>query len=97
MLWKESNVLSCVQVGPFVEATHSAIEKGDIDSTPAEIFQAEFIGRLREFLDNSPGSVILLVPGTRDILSDHAVFPQPELPRELSNDPVRAHRTCSDA
>lgn len=76
------------QTGPFIDATHPAIKVGDVDATPREMFQAELVNRLRDFLDASPGSTILLVPSTRDILSDHAVFPQCELPRALCNDPV---------
>ncbi|KAI0632173.1 DNA polymerase alpha, subunit B [Trametes polyzona] len=74
-------------VGPFVDAAHPAIKTGEVDVSPQEIFQTELVTRLQEFLDASPGSTVLLVPSVRDVLSDHAVFPQCELPRALCNDP----------
>ncbi|KAI0720520.1 DNA polymerase alpha, subunit B [Cerioporus squamosus] len=74
-------------VGPFVDATHPSMKVGDVVATPADMFRTEFVGRLRDFLDSSPGSLVLLVPSVRDILSDHAVFPQCELSRTLCNDP----------
>ncbi|PIL22596.1 hypothetical protein GSI_15285 [Ganoderma sinense ZZ0214-1] len=66
-------------VGPFIDASHPSIKVGDIDSTPEEMFRTLFWSRLSEFLDSSPSSCVLLVPSTRDILSHHAVFPQPQL------------------
>ncbi|KAI0766425.1 DNA polymerase alpha, subunit B [Trametes elegans] len=74
-------------VGPFIDATHPAIKAGDVEVPPREMFATHFADRLGEFLDASPGSIALLVPSPRDILSDHAVFPQNELPRALSSDP----------
>ncbi|RPD62451.1 DNA polymerase alpha, subunit B [Lentinus tigrinus ALCF2SS1-7] len=74
-------------VGPFIDATHPSIKIGDVDATPADMFKTEFVDRLRDFLDSSPGSLVLLVPSVRDILSDHAVFPQCELSRTFCNDP----------
>ncbi|KAI0770357.1 DNA polymerase alpha, subunit B [Fomes fomentarius] len=73
-------------VGPFIDAIHPSIKAGDVDATPADMFRTEFVERLRDFLDSSPGSIVLLVPSVRDILSDHAVFPQCELSRTLCND-----------
>ncbi|OJT11537.1 DNA polymerase alpha subunit B [Trametes pubescens] len=84
---KEAKPAVVLLTGPFIDATHPAIKVGDVDATPREMFQIELVNRLREFLDASPGSTVLLVPSTRDILSDHAVFPQCELPRALCNDP----------
>ncbi|KAL7279908.1 hypothetical protein ACG7TL_006317 [Trametes sanguinea] len=74
-------------IGPFVDAWHPAIKIGDVDTPPRDMFRIELIDRLREFLDTSPGSLVLVLPSTRDILSDHAVFPQCELPRALCDDP----------
>ncbi|KAI0754917.1 DNA polymerase alpha, subunit B [Daedaleopsis nitida] len=78
---------SIIQVGPFIDTTHPSIKVGDIDATPHDMFRTEFIDRLRDFLDSSPGSIVLLIPSVRDILSDHAVFPQCELSHALCNDP----------
>ncbi|KAH9854731.1 DNA polymerase alpha subunit B [Lenzites betulinus] len=74
-------------LGPFIDSIHPAIKTGDVELPPREMFEIEFADRLRTFLHASPGSLVLLVPSTRDILSDHAVFPQCELPRALCYDP----------
>ncbi|TBU48523.1 DNA polymerase alpha, subunit B [Dichomitus squalens] len=73
-------------VGPFMDASHPSIKIGDVDSTPTETFRTEIVDRLRDFLESSPGSIVLLLPSTRDIVSDHAVFPQPELSGMLCTD-----------
>ncbi|KAI1790115.1 DNA polymerase alpha, subunit B [Ganoderma leucocontextum] len=73
-------------IGPFIDASHPSIKIGDVDSPPEEMFRTVFRNRLTEFLDSSPGSRVLLVPSTRDILSNHTVFPQPELDRTLCSD-----------
>ncbi|RDX53350.1 DNA polymerase alpha, subunit B [Lentinus brumalis] len=73
-------------VGPFIDATHPSIKVGDVDATPADMFRTVFIDQLRDFLDSSPGSLVLLVPSVRDILGVHAVFPQCELSRTLCTD-----------
>ncbi|KAM5535085.1 hypothetical protein V8D89_011313 [Ganoderma adspersum] len=70
-------------IGPFIDASHPLIKIGDVDSTPEEMFRAVFWSRLREFVDFSPSSRVLLVPSTRDILSNHAVFPQPDFDHKL--------------
>jgi hypothetical protein len=67
---------------------HPSIKNGDIDSTPAHVFRAHFTQNLRDFLDFSPGSIVLLVPSIRDIINDHAVFPQREFDTVFSGDPV---------
>jgi DNA polymerase alpha subunit B len=41
-------------------------------------------------LDSVPGSIALIVPSVRDLVSDHAVFPQGELSADVTRgDPVR--------
>ncbi|EIN12830.1 DNA polymerase alpha subunit B [Punctularia strigosozonata HHB-11173 SS5] len=72
--------------GPFVDLSHPRIQDGDIDESPAQLFARVFVEPLREFLDSSPGSIALLVPSVRDMVSDHAVFPQAELSSHLSTD-----------
>ncbi|KAH7926462.1 DNA polymerase alpha, subunit B [Leucogyrophana mollusca] len=74
-------------VGPFVDVTHSRIRDGDIEETPAQIFRRQFTENLHDFLVVSPSSTVLVVPSVRDIISDHAVFPQCELQPELGSDP----------
>ncbi|KAG0696384.1 DNA polymerase alpha subunit B [Suillus ampliporus] len=84
---KASKPAVVLLLGPFVDATHSHIHDGKVDETPSDIFKRQFIGPLRNFLSQSPTSTVLLVPSVKDIISDHAVFPQCELDDEFSGDP----------
>lgn len=56
-----------------------------MDVSPANLFRAHFVDPLRAFLTASPASIVLLIPSVRDLTSDHAAFPQPELDAELFN------------
>jgi len=57
--------------------------------TPEELFQQRIYESLKVFLGSSPGSIIILLPGIRDLISQHAVYPQGELSSDLiQNDPV---------
>ena len=75
-----------LQIGPFLDGEHPLIKNGDMDKTPAVLFRENFLDRLSEVLDDVPGSIALVVPSVRDVLGDHAVFPQCEF--ELAHDPV---------
>lgn len=77
-----------MQVGPFLDVTHSMIKQGEIDAPPDIMFRDVIISQLQEYLDSKEGCLVLVVPSVRDILSDHAVFPQSNLDERLSNDPV---------
>jgi DNA polymerase alpha subunit B len=78
------------QLGPFVDCEHPRIKSFAIEHTPAEMFQSHIIGSLNEFLAASPGSVAVIIPSVKDIISDHACYPQAGLKaRDLgSEDPV---------
>ncbi|KAH9936258.1 DNA polymerase alpha/epsilon subunit B-domain-containing protein [Fomitopsis serialis] len=76
-----------ILVGPFIDAAHLAVKNGDVDETPAEIFREQFLANMTDFLGDSPDSQILVVPSVRDIISDHAVFPQGEFKMGLAVDP----------
>lgn len=76
-----------ILVGPFVDAAHPAVKSGDVDESPAEIFREQFLANLTDFLSDSPDSQILIIPSVRDIISDHAVFPQGEFKMRLAVDP----------
>ncbi|KAJ7288488.1 DNA polymerase alpha/epsilon subunit B-domain-containing protein [Mycena rebaudengoi] len=78
-------------LGPFVDAAHPLIKAGDVDSTPLNLFRTRFTDPIRAFLDSVPGSIALLIPSVRDLVSDHAVFPQCELPSEVSRSDPRIH------
>jgi len=62
----------------FIDIAHAHIKNGDIDSTPTHLFREQFTANIRDFLDVSPDSIVLIVPSIRDIINDHAVFPQRE-------------------
>jgi len=76
------------QSGPFLDSTHTSILCGDIDLTPDDFFRQTFIQPLRTVLDSVPGSIAILIPSVRDIISTHAVYPQSELEKTLAGDPV---------
>lgn len=72
-----------------MDAAHPLIKAGDLDHTPTDIFRHKVYRPLKAFLDASPGSIAILLPGVRDLVSNHAVYPQGELPADLVNsDPV---------
>ncbi|KAG6336118.1 hypothetical protein ID866_2984 [Astraeus odoratus] len=73
-------------IGPFVDGDHARIAEGDTDKTPNELFAYHFERALQDFLTQSPGSKVLIVPSVRDVISDHNVFPQCEF-NELFNRP----------
>lgn len=56
---------------------------------PMDIFQNRFLQPLRDTLDALPDTVVMLIPSVRDLVHDHAVFPQAELSADIVNDPVR--------
>ena len=93
---REISISQSDQLGPFVDASHSHIQDGRVDETPSEIFHRQFIDGLRDFLSLSPTSTVLIVPSVKDIISDHAVFPQCELSYEFSGgDPVSLYTLFS--
>jgi len=75
-------------IGPFVDSNNEKIKTGDTDQTPSELFYNQFTEKLHEFLGSCPNSLILIVPGVRDVISDHCVYPQSPLGvSDLSDDP----------
>ncbi|KAJ6508996.1 DNA polymerase alpha/epsilon subunit B-domain-containing protein [Mycena sanguinolenta] len=78
-------------LGPFIDALHPLIKAGDVDSTPLNLFRTRFTDALRQYLNNVPGSIVLIVPSVRDLVGDHAVFPQCELPEEVARGDPRIH------
>ncbi|KAJ7164630.1 DNA polymerase alpha/epsilon subunit B-domain-containing protein [Mycena crocata] len=78
-------------LGPFIDALHPLIKSGDVDSTPLNLFRTRFADPLRAYLDSAPGSIALIVPSVRDLVSDHVVFPQCELPSDVTRGDPRIH------
>lgn len=76
-------------MGPFVDTLHPLIKAGEVDETPLDLFQRVFLEPLRDFLSWSPGSIAVLIPSLRDLISTHAVYPQAEFRRTvIKSDPV---------
>lgn len=76
-------------MGPFVDTLHPLIKAGEVEETPLELFQRVFLEPLRDFLSWSPGSIVVLIPSLRDLISTHAVYPQAEFRRTvIKSDPV---------
>ncbi|KIL67937.1 hypothetical protein M378DRAFT_9186 [Amanita muscaria Koide BX008] len=78
-------------MGPFVDSSHPKVKIGDLDSTPSRLYQIRFLTSLKSFLQSSPHSKVLLLPSIRDLLSDHAVYPQGEYPQLLTENHPRIH------
>ncbi|WRT64268.1 uncharacterized protein IL334_001199 [Kwoniella shivajii] len=76
-------------LGPFVDCQHPAISSGAVTETPADIFRNQVSRRLQNTLDSTPGTVIILVPNIRDVVSRHMAFPQSMLDKELLGLPKR--------
>ncbi|KAF7297787.1 DNA polymerase alpha subunit B [Mycena kentingensis (nom. inval.)] len=80
---QEAKPAVVVLIGPFIDAQHPLIKLGDVDSTPLKLFRTRFVDPLRSYLDSVPGSIAVLVPSPRDLISTHAVFPQAEFEKEV--------------
>nr|XP_019049362.1 hypothetical protein I302_03148 [Kwoniella bestiolae CBS 10118]OCF28292.1 hypothetical protein I302_03148 [Kwoniella bestiolae CBS 10118] len=76
-------------LGPFVDSQHPFIVSGAITQTPNDIFRDQVSRRLQNILDASPGTVIILVPSVRDVISRHMAFPQSMLDKEVLGLPKR--------
>ncbi|KAJ7857613.1 hypothetical protein B0H14DRAFT_2750502 [Mycena olivaceomarginata] len=74
-----------------IDALHPLIKSGDVDSTPLNLFRTRFADPLRTYLNSVPGSIALIVPSVRDLVGDHAVFPQSELPVDVARGDPRIH------
>ena len=69
---------------------HPKIKAGDLDISPANLLKAHFIDPLRSFVTASPQSIVLIIPSVRDLVSNHAAFPQPEFDPEI----FASHPVC---
>ncbi|WFD41803.1 DNA-directed DNA polymerase alpha subunit pol12 [Malassezia psittaci] len=66
-------------LGPFLSASHEKIVSGDIDDLPTSIFQRHISRRITRLMERSPGTTVILVPSTEDIVHSHFAYPQPFL------------------
>ncbi|KAJ3788328.1 DNA polymerase alpha/epsilon subunit B-domain-containing protein [Lentinula aff. detonsa] len=78
-----------VLLGPFVDTFHPLIQAGEIDQTPLDLFHRVFLDPIRDFLNLSPGSTVILIPSVRDLISTHAVYPQCEFSRLVTKSDPR--------
>ncbi|KAG6840795.1 hypothetical protein C0991_004267 [Blastosporella zonata] len=78
-------------MGPFIDVQHPKIKNGETDMLPTALFRSLFIEPLKSFLDSSPGSIAIMVPSVRDLVSRQAVYPQGELGPELTASDPRIH------
>lgn len=77
------------QIGPFIDSTHICVKNGDVDDSPIVLFRKVLLEPLKDLLDKTAGSIALLIPSVKDILNEHAAFPQSQLHPDLIDDPVR--------
>lgn len=61
---------------------HPLLRIGAVNETPHEIFRNEISTRLARIVEGSPGTVIMLAPSVRDMVSRHLAFPQGALERD---------------
>ncbi|KAG6868628.1 hypothetical protein C0993_000218 [Termitomyces sp. T159_Od127] len=78
-------------MGPFIDVQHPKIKNGETDMLPDGLFRSLFIEPLKAYLDSSPGSIAILVPSIRDLISRQTVYPQGELDPELTSSDPRIH------
>lgn len=69
-------------------------------STPIELFKEHITTNLQRVLDESPGTVVILVPSVRDVVSRHLAYPQAMLDKEILGlskvSPLRTHSSFSN-
>ncbi|KAF9977680.1 DNA-directed DNA polymerase alpha subunit pol12 [Actinomortierella ambigua] len=67
-----------ILMGPFIPSDHPMIAAGEVDLLPEGYF-AQFIStKLTQHQEKYPNEMqILLVPSTKDVVSDYVVIPQP--------------------
>ena len=89
-----ASCLTYLQLGPFVDALHPKLVNGEITQTPVEIWRDQVGARLQRLVELSPGTHIILVPSTRDIVLQHTAFPQAMFDRD-SLGIIKVSQACS--
>lgn len=85
--WKTEKPDIIVIAGPFLDSMHISIKNGDLDMLPTALFRSTIVEPLQQLLDSLPGTSVVVVPSVRDLMSDHAVFPQAEFASNVFDDP----------
>ncbi|KAG6896268.1 hypothetical protein C0992_009391, partial [Termitomyces sp. T32_za158] len=88
---KATKPMVVLLMGPFIDVQHPKIKNGETDMLPDALFRSLFIEHLKAYLDSSPGSIAILIPSVRDLISRQTVYPQGELDPELTTSDPRIH------
>ncbi|GAA5861838.1 hypothetical protein JCM8547_008571 [Rhodosporidiobolus lusitaniae] len=71
-----------VLTGPFIDASHPLIVRGEIDDFPPALFRSRISSKLASLVHASPRTAVILIPNGRDLVSNHAAFPQAPLTKD---------------
>ncbi|TNY19944.1 DNA polymerase alpha/epsilon subunit B-domain-containing protein [Rhodotorula diobovata] len=71
-----------ILTGPFIDADHPLIKRGEVDEFPSQLFRTRISAKLAHLVASSPRTSVLLVPHGRDLTSTHVAFPQAPLVKE---------------
>ncbi|PVG03084.1 DNA polymerase alpha, subunit B [Serendipita vermifera] len=66
-------------LGPFVDVNNAKVQAGDMDFSPLDTFRSKILAPLRAVMEEHRGMTVLILPSPRDLISNHAVFPQAPL------------------
>ncbi|KAG9041253.1 DNA-directed DNA polymerase alpha subunit pol12, partial [Tulasnella sp. UAMH 9824] len=68
---------SLVLMGPFVDSNHPMIQKAELEMTGDDLFLRKIAVPLRNYiLSQQPDLSVAFMPGVRDLVSFHNVYPQ---------------------
>ncbi|BGP54723.1 hypothetical protein JCM8202_003228 [Rhodotorula sphaerocarpa] len=65
-----------ILTGPFVDASHPLLVRGEVDELPASLFRTRVSSKLVSLIQTSPRTQVLLIPNGRDLVNPHAAYPQ---------------------
>ncbi|CAG8687270.1 15540_t:CDS:2, partial [Acaulospora colombiana] len=67
------------KLGPFIDVNNAKVQTGDVDVSPLDTFRSKMLAPLRAVMEEHRGMTVLIIPSPRDLISNHAVFPQAPL------------------
>ncbi|KAJ3040317.1 DNA-directed DNA polymerase alpha subunit pol12 [Rhizophlyctis rosea] len=85
-----------ILLGPFIDSSHPMIVDGEVDVTLDTLFAQQISSRLHRLLASRAGMKVILVPSTRDAVSEWCVFPQPPLGSGVGGDAASDRRKALD-
>ncbi|EIM19600.1 DNA polymerase alpha, subunit B [Wallemia mellicola CBS 633.66] len=83
-----------ILLGPFVDANHPMIKKGEVDLLTEDLFKMRIGSRLTRALENAKGCTAVLIPSVRDLITPYVVYPQNALPLNNLGLPPRQRCKC---